>query len=126
MAKILVIDDEESIRTYFERSLSRMGHEAVLAENGEAGCEQAKQPDIKVIITDMRMPGALGELELIRALRQLRPELPLIVISGYGNEAMLRDCQDLGVTDFLSKPFELSFVRSVITDVLGEPESEQA
>ncbi len=118
MAKILVIDDEEAIRKHFVFLLGRLGHEVVVAADGDEGCRMAVDPSIQVIITDYCMPGQFQETALIRELRRLRPETPMVVISGYPDNDIMQDCEDLGVRDFLTKPFELSFVSSVIDKLL--------
>ena len=122
MAKILVIDDEEGIRRHFEKLLTRRGHEVITAEDGEEGLELAADPEVKLIITDYQLPGALTKTEMVRTLRELRPELPLMVISGYADMEIVNECEALGVRDVLTKPFELSFVTSIIQKELGGTE----
>ena len=119
MDKILVIDDKDGIRTYFRSLLQRRGYEPLMAENGVEGCELAADPEVRMIISDLRMPGELGEIELIRTLRTLRPEVPLVVITGHPSGDLLQQCEELGVKDFLAKPFELSFVTTVIERLIG-------
>ncbi len=120
MAKILVADDEKPVRDYFNKLLSRLGHTVVLASDGDEACEKISDPTVQLAVTDFFMPGRARELELIRELRRLRPELPIVVISGQSPVETLGQCEELGVRDFLTKPFELSFVSTVIRKLLGE------
>lgn len=121
MAKILVIDDEQRVLDYFRALLTKLGHEPVLARDGDEGCQLLERDrEIAMVFADFCMPGNLSEISLVRHIRALRPDLPLVVISGYPDDETLAECTALGVRDFLSKPFELSFVASVIQKSLNE------
>lgn len=120
MAKILVIDDDERVRSYLQRLFGKVGHEVVLAEAGQPGCDAARNPDIEVIVTDLEMAGELSDLDLVRALRRQRPDCPLVVASGYPTPERLAACEALGVVEFLTKPFELSFLASVLERLLAK------
>lgn len=119
MGKILIIDDEDSIRKYIGKLLAPLGHDVVNAEDSDNGMTMAADPDIKLIITDYRLPGALQEGALVKALRELRPEVPLMVISGYADMDTVTECEALGVRDVLTKPFELAFVPEVAGKLLS-------
>ena len=121
MHKILVIDDEQQILNHFRQLLPLLGCEPVTAATGEEGLQQALATDLKMIISDLCMPGDLVELELelVRELRRMRPHVPLVVISGYPSGEFLEECEALGVEDFLTKPFELSFISAIIQKHLG-------
>jgi len=84
--------------------------------------EKAKNPDVDMIISDLCMPGDLVELELIKALKEARPDIPLVVISGYPSGEFLAECESIGVADFLTKPFELSFIASIVRRLLTPAE----
>ena len=112
--KILVIDDETEILRYFKRLLTGQGYAVETAGNSQAGCELAEDPSVAVIISDLHMPGALSKLDLIRKLRELRPDCPLVVVSGYPAAESLQICRELGVAEFLTRPFEIAFITSVL------------
>ena len=120
MATILIIDDLPELQDFLSRILSTMGHDVLVASDGKQGCELAKSREVAAILTDLSMPGELSELELVRQLRELRPDCPIIVCSGYPSEDRIEECEQLGITDFLTKPFELPYVQSVINRVLDE------
>ncbi len=123
MKKILVIDDEEPILRHFRDLLRLLQYEPVTANNSDEGCKIAKEMDISLIISDLCMPGKLSDIEHIEELRKIAPELPIVVISGYPTPDALQKCEELGVADFLTKPFELSFVSSVLEKLLpNDPE----
>jgi len=60
------------------------------------------------------MPGEINNIDHIRKLRDICPHTPLVVISGYPTEETVEECEQLGVQDFLTKPFELSYISSVL------------
>ncbi|MBP7830441.1 MAG: response regulator [Kiritimatiellae bacterium] len=122
MAKILVIDDDEQVRNYLNRLFQKLGHQVVLAADGTAGCEQARNPTVQVIVTDLEMAGSVSGMDLVRALRKARPQCPIIVASGFPTDERLSECEQLGIKDFLTKPFELSFVSAVLKRLLGSGE----
>lgn len=119
MGKILVIDDEESIQKYIGKLLAPLGHEIITADDSDAGLAKAADPDIKLIITDYRLPGALEQAALVKVIRELRPEVPLMVISGYADMETISECEALGVRDVLTKPFELTFIPAVAEKMLA-------
>ena len=125
MAKILIIEDSQQVQLCLSKMVQRMGHEVVTADDGERGLELAQQAAADVIISDLQLPGALEGVPLIRKLRDTRPNCPVVVVSGYPSEAMNK-CYELGVNDFLVKPFEVSFLSQVIDRVLGGTVSQTA
>jgi DNA-binding NtrC family response regulator len=118
MKKILVIDDEEPILWHFRDLLRLLQYEPITATNSEEGIRLASETDISLVITDLCMPGDVSEIEHVRKLREQCPDLPIIVISGYPTPDLMEECEKLGVTDFLTKPFELSFISSVLEKTL--------
>lgn len=118
MATILMIEDTEGVQRYISRIIEGMGHTVRIAEEGEKGYEMAQDPEVSVILTDLSMPGALSEMALVRKLREARPDCPIVVCSGYPTQERIEECEQLGITDFLAKPFEVSFIRSVISKLL--------
>lgn len=125
MAKILVIDDEELIRNYFRHLLRSLTYDVVIASNSEDGCKLSTDPSVNLIISDLNMEGELSDVELIRELRKLRPDIPLVVISGYPTHERLQECEKLGVSEFITKPFELTFIASVLKRLLDESTADR-
>lgn len=120
MATILVIDDLEGVQRYFVKMLTDDGHTVLTADNGVKGTELAQNPDVQLILTDLMMPGELSEIELVKKLRELRPECPIIVCSGYPTQDRILECEQLGIIDFLSKPFEIAYIKPIIERLLNE------
>lgn len=114
MAKVLIVDDDPGVVSYLSRVLTIAGHEVVEAVDGQSGLAATADPQVKLIISDLSMPGTLSGVDFIRKLREVRPDCPVVVISGYPSESCLSQCREMGVTDFLTKPFEMGFIRGLL------------
>lgn len=103
MSKILVVDDEESIRRLMKIALTHKGHEVVTAETGEKGIEvfQAEKPEI--VLTDIKMPGIDG-IEVLKRLKEIEPDTQVIVITGHGDMTSAIKALRLEASDFINKP----------------------
>ena len=101
--RLLVVDDEASIREFFRAFLENRGDDFVLAENGQVALEFLKEQDFDVLITDLCMPVISG-LELIRHARDLRPEMVSIILTGMGTRADSILAIKEGVYDYYEKP----------------------
>lgn len=122
MPKILIIDDQQSILNFLVRVTKSMGYEVVTALDGSIACDLVTDPSIQLIISDLYMPGTPSKMELIRQLCALRPKCPIVVVSGYPSEDYIKECQQLGIKDFLTKPFEISFVCSLLSKLVPLPD----
>ena len=118
MAKILIIEDEPVVISLLKRIIGAMGHEVVLAADGQQGLDLARRENIGIIVSDLQMPGDPSGMDLIRKLRSTKPQCPIVIVSGYPSPEAMGECEKLGITDFLTKPFEMTFVRSVIEGIL--------
>ncbi|MFO0592912.1 MAG: ATP-binding protein [Polyangiaceae bacterium] len=102
---VLVIEDDGPLRAFVARSLVRAGFDVVTAASGEAGLRVARAtPDLQLLVTDLVMPGMSGS-EVARAIRQVRPHLPVLYISGYVDEGWGGAEALLDGESFLPKPF---------------------
>ncbi|MDD4736775.1 MAG: response regulator [Kiritimatiellae bacterium] len=119
MAKILIIEDDPKSMSFLQKVITRMGHEPVSADNGADGIHQATHSNPDIILTDLRMPGQISDLQLLNALRSASPEIGIVVISGYPSDEALRECKRLNIAEFLTKPFEVGFVRQVVDKLLA-------
>ena len=103
---VLVIDDDEDLRLLARKALLRAGHEVVEAESGEEGLRMVESHKPHLVILDLNMPGMDG-FEVLRRLRaqETHRSLPVIVLTGQGDEDSARVSFESGATDFLAKPF---------------------
>jgi len=119
--RVLLVDDDPAVSVYLVRVLRMLGHAVDTVETGAEALKRAEAGGLDLMISDLNMPGEPNGVELIRALHEARPECPIVVISGYPTEDRLSSCEDIGVRTFLTKPFELSFIRQVLEEVFTTP-----
>ena len=118
MSKILIIDDESSIRTALANILHDEGHQTTLAESGEAAIAQFAREEFDLIILDLWLPGIDGMIVLERLRAAGAP--PVIVISGHGNIDTAVRATRLGAYDFLEKPLSLERVLLTVNHALAD------
>jgi CheY-like chemotaxis protein len=104
MARILVVDDNETDRYLEHTILEDAGHEILFAKDGGDALRVFHSYEIAVVVTDLRMPLVDG-LELIRKIREEDAQIPIVAVSGIGSEK-LREARDLGADLSLFKPVE--------------------
>lgn len=107
MPNILVIDDEDPIRETLKEILEYENFEVTTAENGEKGWQLIQKNNYDVILCDVKMPGIDG-VELLERVQALKPEIPMVMISGHGNVEMAIDSTKKGAYDFITKPPDLN------------------
>jgi len=125
MSKILVIDDEEAMRSVLRRGLETAGHSVVEAANGVEGLKQIEAGGIELIVTDLLMPEMDG-IEIIFSIRKNHPELKIIAMSGGGQlpaDGYLKIAQRGGARRVLIKPFKLQELLQAVEEELqgGSP-----
>jgi DNA-binding NtrC family response regulator len=121
MARILVIDDQDSIRRVVRRALEQDGHEVFDASDGELGMEILESHSFDVVITDIFMPGQDGIVTL-RQVRKRFPAVKVIVISGGDSTGIMdlrQDAELLGAVKSLQKPFNAREIMDLVRSVLG-------
>jgi len=117
MAKILVIDDERSIRNTLKDILEFEKHQVTLAENGKQGLEAAQNNVFDLIFSDIKMPEMDG-IELLGHLIELGIEVPAVMISGHGNIETAVECIKKGAFDFITKPIDLNRLLITVRNAL--------
>ena len=117
--RILVVDDEASVRHLFHDFLTNIGHDAVVVADGHAAieCYRSEWQSIDLVILDMLMPGLTG-LETFRQLREINPDVTAVIATGYSAEGTRDECIDAGVAGFMKKPFELLDLHRVIQEMV--------
>ena len=118
MARVLIIEDEKAILNLLKRIVSHMGHTAHIAPSGPDALALLAKTEVDLIVSDLRMPGTPSGVDLIRELRTRFPRLPIIVVSGYVSRDFMAKWPELGVDDFLPKPFDMDTIRTTIEKVL--------
>lgn len=115
---ILAVDDEEVIRTLLVNIFHRDGRYAVdIAADGIEALAALEARDYSVVITDLQMPR-MGGIELLRRIRKTRPELPVMVFTGYGDLQQAVEALRLGAVNFLCKPFDLKEIVPAVSKAI--------
>lgn len=120
-ARVLVLDDEPDLRTLYELTLLREGHDVSAAGSLAEARKLLAAQNFDVVITDMRLPDGLG-LELLRELAQARRHERCIVITAYGSAENAVEALKHGAFDYLTKPVDLKQFRAVVRAAQNAPE----
>ena len=117
--RILVVDDEPSIRDLLAKTLALAEYDVDVAPDGRAAIERIRTTAYDLLIADLRMPGMDG-LSVIREARRLKTDLPVIIITGFSTESSAIEAVNLGVSGYLTKPFRVPEVLKAAARALGE------
>ncbi len=119
MAKILIIEDEASIRRVLSKILAEENDQYVVSEavDGEEGLEKIKNDDFDLVICDIKMPKKDGE-EVLQEAKKIKPETPFIMISGHGDLETAVNTMRLGAFDYISKPPDLNRLLTTVRNAL--------
>jgi two-component system response regulator AtoC len=102
---VLIVDDEQNMQAVVRMVLEDVGHRVIAADNGEAALPHLQNPNLDVILSDLKMPG-MGGQEFVARCRKERPDVPVIVITAHGTIKSAVDSIHAGAADYLTKPFE--------------------
>jgi DNA-binding NtrC family response regulator len=105
-AKVLLVEDEVSLRTSLVRFLEELGHEVIEASTGNEALERLRDGGFNLVVTDLRLPGADG-LEILRSIQGEAPHTLGILVTGFGSLQSAIDAMKLGAFDYLLKPLDL-------------------
>lgn len=119
MSKILVIDDERSIRNTLKDILEYEKYEVDLAEDGIKGIEKVKGAEYDVVLCDIKMPGIDG-IEVLQQLAEIAPDTPVVMISGHGNIDTAVESIKKGAFDYIEKPLDLNRLLITIRNAMDK------
>jgi excisionase family DNA binding protein len=117
--RVLVVDDEATIRDLLAKTLALAEYEVDLAPDGRVALERLRMMPYDLLITDLKMPGIDG-LGVIREARRLKADIPVIIITGFSTEATAIEAVNIGVSGYLTKPFRVPRVLAAAAKALGE------
>jgi two-component system, NtrC family, C4-dicarboxylate transport response regulator DctD len=117
--RILVADDDLSAREGLRFLLAAWGYEVETAPDGRAALDKASMVHPEAVITDLRMPTMDG-LQLLRALHEAEPKLPVILVTGHGDTDSFRRAAEQGAYAYLRKPVDAVKLKSVLVSALAE------
>jgi excisionase family DNA binding protein len=118
--RVLVVDDEASIRDLLAKTLALAEYDVDTAPDASTALARIRTAEYDLLIADLRMPGMDG-LTLIRQVKKIRAELPVIIITGFSSEASAIEAVNLGVAGYLRKPFRVPEVLAAAAKALGAP-----
>lgn len=112
---VLIIDDEESVRTVLGRMITRLGYHVYEADEGLTGLATLHDvgDDLVAMLVDMTMPHMSGA-DVARAALEIHPSLPVVLMSGYPSEDLVREYGLVGQVRFLQKPFSFGMIRDLL------------
>jgi two-component system response regulator PilR (NtrC family) len=116
-ARVLVVDDEKSMRDLLSITLEKEGYDVVTAAGGEAAIEALRRDTMDAVITDLRMPKVDG-LQVLRAAKEISPDVAVIVITAVASTETAVEAMKLGAYDYITKPFKLDEVSLIVRNAL--------
>lgn len=117
MARLLIVDDESGLRQLLSIVFERDKHRVRMAENGKRALEMLKQEPVDLLISDIRMPD-MGGIALLRAVRQILPDLAVVMMTAYATVEDAREAFKLGADDFITKPFDIDELKIIVNRAL--------
>jgi len=114
MGSVLVVDDERSMREFLAICLSRAGHSVSVADSGDTALGSLTQSPVDVVVTDLRMPGDLGGLDLLREIKGRCMDTEVIVVTAFATTETAIEAMKQGAYDYLTKPFKVDEINAVI------------
>jgi nitrogen regulation protein NR(I) len=118
-AKILLVEDDSAIVTTLRRVLEDEGYEVAVETSGNGGLQRARTETFDAVITDLKLPGGLDGLELVRELRTMQPRLPILMMTAHGTTETAIEATQAGAYDYILKPFEMPDLLSLVEQAVS-------
>ncbi|MDL1962722.1 MAG: sigma-54 dependent transcriptional regulator [Deltaproteobacteria bacterium] len=122
--EILFVDDQRQMLSLVDEYLSHYGYSVTIVDSGLKAFELVKEKDFDIVLTDLRMPGFSG-LELLTAIKKYRPEIEIIIITGYGTIESAVEALKLGCYDYIQKPVKLERLKILIDRIIEKKKLER-
>lgn len=120
---ILVIEDQEDLAALYESTLKKAGYKVRIAFTGEEGFAEFRANGADIVLLDMTLPEMHGG-QVLREIRALNANVPVIIITGETSEELREQCERLGVQEYLSKPPDYDAMLAAIGRAIEEPRAE--
>jgi DNA-binding NtrC family response regulator len=117
--RILVVDDEEALRTVLSTELTSEGYEVSTAADGSEAIDMVKENTYDLVLLDIKMPNVDG-FEVLKFVKGEKPSIKVIMLTGFADLKNAIESKRLGAEDFVSKPYDLVDLLTTIERVLGE------
>ena len=122
--EILFVDDQKEILFLADEYLSHYGYRVTVVDSGLNAFKSVKERDFDVVITDLRMPGFSG-IELVKAIKKYRPEIEIIIITGYGTIESAVEALKLGCYDYIQKPIKFERLKILIDRIIKKKQLQK-
>ncbi len=117
MSKILVVDDEQSMRDFLAIMLKKEGHDVVTAENGSDALKAVQAEIFDLVISDVKMPGLDG-IDVLKATKEISPETVVIMVTAFATAETAVEAMKHGAYDYIIKPFKIDEIKFIINNSL--------
>jgi DNA-binding response OmpR family regulator len=121
---ILIVDDERNIRLALSQALEILDVETDTASNGEEALTKLKEKEFGLVLLDLHMPRVQG-MEVLRQLREIRPDIRVIIVTAYGTVGLAVDAMKLGAVDFVQKPCIPEEIREIVARVMDREKLDE-
>ncbi|QCR31405.1 response regulator [Lysinibacillus sp. SGAir0095] len=119
MKKILIVDDQKGIRLLLNEVFSREGYKVYQASNGVEALKIIENEEINCVMLDMKIPGMNG-IEILSRIREKNLEMPVCMMTAFEGEDILTEANQLGITKYFRKPFNILDVRDEVNALLND------
>jgi DNA-binding NtrC family response regulator len=121
---VLIVDDEKNIRLTLSQTIEPLGLRTDTAANGDEALAKLEKENFGLLLLDLRMPG-MGGMEVLRRVRELRPDISIMIITAYGTVDLAVEAIRLGAVDFIQKPFEPHEIRAIVLRMLDREKLDE-
>lgn len=119
MKRLLIVDDQQGIRLLLNEVMKKEGYETYLAANGLEALKFAEEQEIDCVLLDMKIPGMNG-IEILNHLKEKWPNLPVFMMTAYGELDIVQEALNLGAIRYFTKPFDIFELRDEVNKILRE------
>ena len=119
MARILLAEDDDNLRPFLARSLENAGHEVLAFSDGEDALPVLNIGEVDILISDLVMPGSMSGYQLVDTIRQRRPDLPVLLTSGYAEDRIAPERLEAHALPLLRKPYTLADLAYALVGLLA-------
>ncbi|MCK5708166.1 MAG: response regulator [Candidatus Aureabacteria bacterium] len=116
--RILIVDDEEIMRSFLFDLLQDEGYDVEQCDSGEAAIERTEKRDYDLIISDIKMQGKDG-YDVLKAVRTIKPDIKVLLMTGYALDEEGTEIVAKGANGFILKPFDINSIRQIAQKLLG-------
>ncbi|MEK4228327.1 response regulator [Solibacillus sp. FSL H8-0538] len=119
MKEILIVDDQSGIRLLLNEVFKKEGYKTHLAANGLDALKIAQAENVDCVLLDMKIPGMDG-IEILKHLKEHQSQLPVVMMTAYGEQDIMEEAISLGAERYFTKPFNIFEVRDAVRGILTD------